>query len=285
MLEARNEYGLYDGASLYRLDMLIEPHKKTFLSIAAETPPAPPPPARSKTSSAAPRRHNPPDAPPPDDRISEAGVDGKKLPPFNTRNFDGIGTGAGTGSAADTDANTDSDADKDSDSDSDSGADKGSDLYAGSDTNSDTDVENDAGNRRLNNYRAVCYHWVLVPADDLGLPVVGAKPIVDVVLEGPAGVVGPYVVLKEAATKYLLTVTETLGDGGRVVGEGRAVVSCRYVRRELRQLIPQDREAFLKAMREFYTAPSARGEPNGFPRYQHIAEVHNSEVLYSYDAF
>lgn len=95
---------------------------------------------------------------------------------------------------------------------------------------------------------------------------------------GGGRIAGPTITLTEGGSLYLLVVTEMLEDG-RVVGEGRATVSCRYVRRELRDLTVEDREAFMDAMVRFYTAPTV-SESDGLDElnYQHFAAVHNAEV-------
>eukprot|EP00904_Undaria_pinnatifida_P001214 jgi/Undpi1/11093/HiC_scaffold_30.g13391.m1 len=94
---------------------------------------------------------------------------------------------------------------------------------------------------------------------------------------GGGRIAGPTITLTEGGSLYLLVVTEMLEDG-RVVGEGRATVSCRYVRRELRDLTVEDREAFMDAMVRFYTAPTV-SESDGLDElnYQHFAAVHNAE--------
>lgn len=125
------------------------------------------------------------------------------------------------------------------------------------------------------------FHWELWPADELGVPVAEGVSLLDVALRAEEG--GPRITLTEPGTMYLLKVTETrdYGGGSLVVGEGRAVISCKYVRRELRELTTKDREAFFDAMQEFYTVPSdedSAGDRPGFNHYQHFAEVHNSKV-------
>lgn len=81
------------------------------------------------------------------------------------------------------------------------------------------------------------------------------------------------------AVNHLLTVREVQGNG-RIVSEGGALVACRYVRCELRQLTNEDREAFLSAMQVFYTAPEGGGRDGGmgFSHYQHFAEFYGSQV-------
>lgn len=199
-LQARNEYGVFSALNLYGLDMVVEPHKETVLSITGWN-----------TSVA--------------DRVEDR-------PYTSIAGHDRSRTG-GEGSVQDT---------------------------------------------------VRKFHWTIVPADFEGTPIAGEEPLLDITLDGGGsdGIGdGPTVRLTDAGTLAILTVEEVLDDG-RVVGEGRATVSCRYVRRELRTLTAEDRDAFLDAMVEFYTAVPSNNDSNvdqpEFNHYQHFAEAHNSRV-------
>ena len=140
--------------------------------------------------------------------------------------------------------------------------------------------------------------WVLTRLDDEGTPIPDAPPLLNITLDvdddqdggegyyggggalsgGGERIDGPTITLTEGGTQYLLVVTEMFEDG-EVIGEGRATVSCRYVRRELRELTTGDRDAFMDAMVEFYTAPTVvtAGGPDD-RNYQYFAAVHDAKV-------
>eukprot|EP00904_Undaria_pinnatifida_P001215 jgi/Undpi1/11094/HiC_scaffold_30.g13392.m1 len=139
--------------------------------------------------------------------------------------------------------------------------------------------------------------WVLTRLDDKGTPIPDAPPLLNITLDvdddqdggegyyggggalsgGGERIDGPTITLTEGGTQYLLVVTEMFEDG-EVIGEGRATVSCRYVRRELRELTTGDRDAFMDAMVEFYTAPTVvtAGGPDD-RNYQYFAAVHDAK--------
>lgn len=84
--------------------------------------------------------------------------------------------------------------------------------------------------------------------------------------------------LTEGGTQYHLSVTEMLEDG-TVISQGQATISCRYVRRELRDLTMEDRDAFMDAMVQFYTAPTGVASEGSDERnYQYFAAVHDAQV-------
>ncbi len=119
------------------------------------------------------------------------------------------------------------------------------------------------------------FYWLLVRADSSGLPLEGAEAQVDA--KG-----GSYatVTLTEAGEKYALLVQQLRADG-TVVAERRVVITCKYVRRELRDLTDADRTAFFSAMREFYTIPIKEGRVKygkEFTNAKEIAAYHNSRV-------
>lgn len=58
-------------------------------------------------------------------------------------------------------------------------------------------------------------------------------------------------------------------------------VSCKYVRREIRSLTEDDREAFFQAMEIFFTIPTEVGQARygeKFFNYERITAYHDSKV-------
>ena len=229
-LQARNEYGVFDALVLYGLDIVVEPHKATVLSVTGVT--------------IAPDGCG--------DIVAEE---------------DRSGSGSEVQQLSTVSIN-------------DGGERRGS-------KRTQQVVEEEITRKKS------FFRWVLTPLDEDGAPVPDAPPMLNVALDGGgagfagfaggegaggAGVDGPTITLAEAGTVSLLKVTEFLEDG-LVIGEGRATVSCRYVRRELRELTEKDREAFMDAMVQFYTAPTTVAAGEGLElHYQHFAEVHNADV-------
>lgn len=121
------------------------------------------------------------------------------------------------------------------------------------------------------------FHWVLLPADDNGAPRKDAEALVD-----SRGGPSTQVELKHPGALYSLRVRH-VEESGIVVAEGHAVISCKYVRRELRQLTEADRSEYLAAMRELYTLSDEEGAEKygkGFNNVAPLAAMHNSQVSY-----
>lgn len=122
---------------------------------------------------------------------------------------------------------------------------------------------------------SMLFHWVLIRADDSGAPLDSAEPLVDTKAGSFATVS-----LTEPGTKYALLVQQITPQGS-VLAESRVTITCKYVRRELRDLTQDDRTRFFSAMREFYTVSKEDGRARygeGFSNAKHMAAYHNSEV-------
>ncbi|CAN0307687.1 unnamed protein product [Ectocarpus sp. 6 AP-2014] len=88
------------------------------------------------------------------------------------------------------------------------------------------------------------------------------------------------VTVDSPGTVYVLTVREVSEDG-QVVAEARVEASCKYVRREIRELTDRDREAFFDAMQTWYTIPNSVGKTTygpDFSNYMPITAIHGTEV-------
>lgn len=119
------------------------------------------------------------------------------------------------------------------------------------------------------------FRWLLVKADDSGLPLENTLAEVDA-LGGSFATV----TLTEPGATYALLVRQVLRDGS-VIAVGRVKISCKYVRRELRDLTADDRIRFFSAMQEFYTLSLEAGREkygDGFVNAKLIAAFHNSNV-------
>ena len=119
------------------------------------------------------------------------------------------------------------------------------------------------------------FQWLLIQSDKDGVPLDGVKPII----EAKGGKFAT-VTLTDAGQTYALLVKQ-LGPDGSDVAVGRAKISCKYVRRELRELTEKDRTLFFATMREFYTVPLEEGQAKYGPLFVNakiIAAVHNSQV-------
>ncbi|CAM9741455.1 unnamed protein product [Pylaiella littoralis] len=119
------------------------------------------------------------------------------------------------------------------------------------------------------------FGWLLVRADQSGRPLDSAEPVVD--SEG-----GPYatVTLTEPGTKYALLVRQVRSDGSAGAAESRTTITCKYVRRELRELTEADRTGFFSAMREFYTVTREEGREKygeAFTNSHHVTAYHSAE--------
>ena len=113
-----------------------------------------------------------------------------------------------------------------------------------------------------------------------------------VVFEGQAGPQIPVELTKPGGV-FRLTVEERLdpdGTGGNgaasVVVAARATltISCKYVRRELRELTDADRKDVLDAMQVYYTVSTVEGKAkygDGFVNYELLTAYHNANVSYA----
>lgn len=119
------------------------------------------------------------------------------------------------------------------------------------------------------------FHWVLTRADSKGVPLYNAEPEID----ANGGAVAT-VVLTQAGKTYDLLVQQVMADGS-IMAKARVTISCKYVRREIRDLTKADRTAFFVAMREFYTVTLEEGRQKygaAFSNAKQIAAFHNSAV-------
>lgn len=79
---------------------------------------------------------------------------------------------------------------------------------------------------------------------------------------------------------YLLTADER-NESGTLLSEGSVEVSCKYVRREIRDLTDVDRTAFFNALAVYYTVSDEEGKAKygqAFSNYQRTTAYHNSPV-------
>ncbi|CAM9608908.1 unnamed protein product, partial [Hapterophycus canaliculatus] len=89
------------------------------------------------------------------------------------------------------------------------------------------------------------------------------------------------VTVDRPGTVYILSVKQFDDKTEVVVAEGRTKVSCKYVRREIRELTHADREAFFDAMEIWYTIPKNEGRIKygpEFDNYQRVVAIHNSNI-------
>lgn len=130
------------------------------------------------------------------------------------------------------------------------------------------------------------FHWLLVRAYDThghsatAAALDGIEPELDFI--GGSEIT---VMLVDPGTVYLLEVEEVNADGAKTAEgtrlKGKAKVSCKYVRRELRDLTDADRTDFFDALEEFYTVPNDEGKEkygHEFFNYQRVTAYHNSMV-------
>lgn len=106
---------------------------------------------------------------------------------------------------------------------------------------------------------------------------VGEEPIVAFDAEGGAEIT---VTLTSPGKAFLVTVEERSEDG-TVSGRGEVTASCKYVRRELRDLTEGDRVKFLDAMEAYFKTPDAEGLDKygeGFFSYERLTAYHNAAV-------
>lgn len=124
------------------------------------------------------------------------------------------------------------------------------------------------------------FHWLLVRADDSGDALQNVEPEVDFV--GGSKIT---VTLTHPGTMYSLVVKEfSIADDGvtlEKIDVEKIKVSCKYVRREIRDLTDTDRTEFLDALQEFYTVSSDHGKVlygATFSNYERVTAYHNVKV-------
>eukprot|EP00904_Undaria_pinnatifida_P014260 jgi/Undpi1/9965/HiC_scaffold_28.g12419.m1 len=101
------------------------------------------------------------------------------------------------------------------------------------------------------------------------------EPIVAFDAEGGAEIT---ITLTSPGKAFLVTVEER-GEDGTVSGRGEVTASCKYVRRELRDLTEGDRVKFLDAMEAYFKTPDAEGLDKygeGFFSYERLTAYHNA---------
>lgn len=119
------------------------------------------------------------------------------------------------------------------------------------------------------------FYWLLVRTDESGMPMENVEADIDA-----KGGRFATIMLTEPGGTYALVVRQLRADGS-TSAERRATITCKYVRRELRDLTEVDRTAFFLAMREFYTVSldeGARKYGEGFANAKLVTAVHNSQV-------
>ena len=129
--------------------------------------------------------------------------------------------------------------------------------------------------------RESLFRWRVDEIDDAGAPLAGADPELDA-----WGGAETTVTLTKAGGVFLLKVQEQENrPGGALLSEGTVKVSCRYVRREIRDLTENDREEFLEALEVYYTVGTEEGRAkygDDFFDYRRLALFHNAPVSSDY---
>ena len=122
------------------------------------------------------------------------------------------------------------------------------------------------------------FSWRVVEADASDVPAVEEEhPVVVVDAEGGPEIT---VTLTSPGRAFLVTVEELQTDG-MVVARGSATASCKYVRRELRDLTELDRVEFLDAMEAYYKTSDVEGLAKygeAFSNYERLTAYHNAAV-------
>lgn len=129
------------------------------------------------------------------------------------------------------------------------------------------------------------FFWRVVEADDSGPPPPPPDeeeeeeedPVVVFDAEGGSEIT---VTLTSPGRAFLVTVEELRVDG-TVLAKGSATASCKYVRRELRDLTESDRTEFLDAVEAYFKTSDAEGLAKygeGFSNYERLTAYHNSAV-------
>lgn len=131
------------------------------------------------------------------------------------------------------------------------------------------------------------FSWKIVELDEEG------GPAATIFEEGEGGTEVSVEFTKPGGV-FLLTVEERLragavsrdgtvmfNAGGTVIGRATVTVSCKHVRRELRDLSEADREGFLDAMEAYYAVSNGEGRSKygeGFFDYELLAAYHSADV-------
>lgn len=121
------------------------------------------------------------------------------------------------------------------------------------------------------------FHWKLFELNDEGAPLNGVDPILDTI-----GGTRVTVVLKSPGRIFRLEIREQ-DSAGVVMSFVAVTMSCRYVRREIRDLTEADREEFLEALRVYYTVDTEEGRAeygDNFFNYERITAFHSSPVSF-----
>lgn len=128
------------------------------------------------------------------------------------------------------------------------------------------------------------FRWLLTRADedDETQPSADYTPEVD----GEFGATVRVTIKGAAPATYLLVVQQigSAGGGGDadvVLAEKKLAVTCKYVRRELRDLSPADSEAFFRATGEYYSVSIDHGKAkygDKFANSKIMAAYHHSAV-------
>ncbi|CAM9521680.1 unnamed protein product [Ascophyllum nodosum] len=125
--------------------------------------------------------------------------------------------------------------------------------------------------------RESLFRWRVDEIDDAGAPLAGADPELDA-----WGGAETTVTLTKAGGVFLLKVQEQENrPGGALLSEGTVKLSCRYVRREIRDLTENDREEFLEALEVYYTVGTEEGRAkygDDFFDYRRLALFHNAPL-------
>lgn len=119
------------------------------------------------------------------------------------------------------------------------------------------------------------FHWRVDQADDSGVPLETVSPFLDVVG-------GDEITVTFRMPAVYVLVVEQQHPDGTLISERRITISCKYVRRELRDLTPFDREEFLDAMQAYYTLTTEEGQAKYgemFFNYERIVAYHNAKVI------
>lgn len=119
------------------------------------------------------------------------------------------------------------------------------------------------------------FHWRIVEADASGHPLSDTPPVLDA--QGSHEVV---VTLTAPGAVFLLTVQEHRPDGS-LIAEGKVKISCKRVRREIRDLKSAEREEYMDALETVYRVSTKEGQAKygeGYIGVEHITAYHNSKV-------
>ena len=118
------------------------------------------------------------------------------------------------------------------------------------------------------------FHWRLAQLSAEGIPLKGVDPVIDALGGDQATVI-----LNAPGSVFLLKVEERDIAGKAVASSAEVEVSCRYVRREIRDLTDADREEFLEALKVYYTMGTEEGRAkygHEFFNYERITAFHSS---------